>query len=456
MKAIERLAVWFGGYSSSAVASDFPEERERIAKVGAAVIFAVAIAMMNWGVAGWVFVEGMPTAARFLVVFVAATIGASSVLLLDRSFLFFHDTSEAGNGIKTALYALTRILMILIIGSVTAQAIIPLILKDELQIHALHMIEDHEKDRFSELNVMHNVDDKREAVKSESEKLRQLEKAASVIPPHIQLKISGANKCWQEYGNEKSKLIATGYAESDARHSMSWKAATCSRETNAANQERNSYVNLVRVKQKEATEELTRLRKDFDSTTSRIKGKMENANKIESDSLNFRSSIVLWNLLRNNHGALIKWAFISILLIIFELLPLILKLHAGQSNIGRKKALLRYLHKLDMECKKIMCEHDFNVTRALYQTSDKSVVEALNSQTVMESFKTHFVRTMSAVAPFEAVRSMMAEFERMGADVEAFMYRHPRYAKLIFQAWTKAIEDSANIIAGTQNVNANI
>lgn len=85
---------------------------------------------------------------RLAIAALAALIGALGVILLDRAFIFFLDTTMEGGRFQFALYGAIRIGIILVIASLTSQAVMPLLLRSELRAQALHMAEDSEKTRM--------------------------------------------------------------------------------------------------------------------------------------------------------------------------------------------------------------------------------------------------------------------------------------------------------------------
>jgi len=62
-------------------------------------------------------------------------------------------------------------------------------------------------------------------------------------------------------------------------------------------------------------------------------------------------------------------------------------------------------------------------------------------------FNSQFAEHISALAPLEAARSLMRELEERALDVDQVISRHPRYAQVIMQAWTKAIDETVVILS---------
>ena len=446
MRPGERLLIWMGGYAPRTVEADAHEEREPLTKLGWAVVLAVLVAAANWGIAGWVYSEGVATSIRFVILLVAAALGGSVVLVFDRGFLYFSDTSIAKRRINLIAYAAFRVIIILLVGNITAQAVMPIIMGKELAAHALEMVEKSEAERMSKLGSQHNLDAKKSAIEAATDEVRRLEKAASIMPPDIQQKLEAARSCWIEYVTRKIGLVSDGHSDAEARGQQAWKAAKCDRESKTANAARDGYFKRTRAQLNTAIDIKTQAVTEFFDTTANIKGKIERARVIEADAITPRSSTVLWSLLKSDPGALMKWTIISMTLLVLELFPLIQKLQAGQSTIGRRIATDRAIRRLHLTEQLARSEHDTVVADAVNELSKRAVADAMTNPAVRATFAQVFAANMAAYAPTQAVQTMMHEFSARQYDVDQFMHRFPRYATIIAQAWSKAVHETAEIL----------
>lgn len=93
---IEGLLLCWGGYSPPALDHEAPEDRKLITKIGATVAFSAGFAVINWGLAGWTYSRAFEPGMRLAIAALAALIGALGVILLDRAFIFFLDTTMEG------------------------------------------------------------------------------------------------------------------------------------------------------------------------------------------------------------------------------------------------------------------------------------------------------------------------------------------------------------------------
>jgi len=447
MNKLERLLIWFGGYSPRTLAEDPPEEREVIAKIGGAVLFATMVAFLNWGIAGWTYAAGIDPVTRLPIAALTASIGAFMAALFDRSFVYFADTSIEGERFKLFAYGAARIAIIVAIGSITSQAVMPLLLGSELKAQALHMTEAAEKNRVADLNTRYQVGQKESEIKIARKEVEALRLAASNLPPDIQKKVLAAKACWTDYGAQKAKLLSAGYSLVESQTKLTAKASYCSERSTLANAERTSYFSRIQSQLDHAVKDKQAKESEFAETESVIKSKVESAGLVEVESFNPRSSTVLWAMVKSNPGALGKWAVISFMLLVFELLPLILKFQAGQSNVGRRIATNRALRRFEMAERLKQSEHDFAISSAVSEISQIAVKEAMQNPAVRAIFAQAFAANISAFAPMEAVRAMMRDIEARHVDVSDFMHRYPRFAAIIGQAWSQAIKNTSEILS---------
>ncbi len=447
MKLLENMLIRLAGYTPKTVEADAHEEREPLSKLGWSVMLAMLVAAGNWATAGWVYSEGALIPIRLAVSTAGAVLGGAIVLVFDRGFIYFADTSVAKGSAAVIAYAASRICIILLVGSITAQAVIPIIMSKELAAHALYMTEQSEAKRMSKLNAQYDLGSKEVAVEAATTEVKQLEKAASTIPPDIQQMLATARSCWADYTNRRSELVRVGVTEAQGREQLAWKASECGRESKIANAERDAYIKRTRVQLNDAVVLNKQAITELSGANTIIKGKIERARAVEADAITPRSSTVLYSMLRSDTGALMKWAVVSLTLLFLELFPLIQKFQAGQSNIGRRIATERAIRRLQSDEHLANVKHDTAVTDAITQASMRAVADALANQQVRATFARVFSANIAAYAPTEAVQSMMREFSGRQYDVDQFMHRFPRYASIIAQAWSKAIRETSEILA---------
>ncbi len=447
MNIFKSCKIWLGGYVPTNVAYEALEDLEPITKIGGLILFAATLAALNWGVAGWTFAIGAPVQARPAIALAAALMGACLVLVLDRSFVYFTDTADEQGFFKKAMYTTLRVVVIITVGSFTAQSVLPLVLGNEMRAHALYMIEDAEKARARELVERYAIADKEVHLKSAVEGVEKFRQSAATLPSDIQLRLKQTQDCWAEHRRRKSALQRAGYSTAEARAKLSGKAAQCNRDSQSANAERTAYFNHARTQLDRAVTQLQAVEADLSKASDDIKARIEQARLVESANINELSSTVLWDLIKDDPGALMKWAAFNLLILICELMPLLQKFQSGQSNIGRQRATHRAIKRIDMAERLEQRKHDFAISSAINVVSILAAEEAMSNPAVHAEFAKAFAAYIPAYAPFEAVRAAMRDIEIRHVDLADFMHRHPQYSSLISKAWSEAIKDATELLA---------
>lgn len=442
---VEAVMIWAAGYKPVNVADDHPEDREQVAKMGATVLFATAVAIINWAIAGWTYADGEP-GIRLMFAVLAALLGATIVLVFDRSFVYFYDTLPDAKGFKYLVFAAFRVLVVVAIGSITSQAVMPKIIGNDLKLTALHMLEDGENQRDSKLRAQFRIDGKEAAVAAANNELKALEKAGSILPQELQRQLHAAKRCWDDYNVRRKSLLNSGYTHADVRVTLTPKSASCSNKEKSAETRRDAYFSDIRELLRQGRAKKHQFEADLLESSATINAKMADARIIEKESLDARSSIVMWHLLQSNPAAMFKWAVFSLVLLFCELLPLIQKFVSGRSAIGIRYANDSILRKTEQAERLRQREHDFKITSAVGLLSVRAVDDALASPELHAVFSKKFAGYLAAIAPIESVRAMMQTLKARNLDKKEFMACYPQYATIISEAWSNAIKDTTAIL----------
>lgn len=446
--AMERFFIWLGGYTPKNIQHYPPQFREPISKIGASVSFAATISACNWGIAGWSFLP--VTLALFdkaLMSLIVATIGAAVVLVIDRQFVYTLDTDYHSSVLKSVFYTIIRVSITLALSSITATAVLPVVMGSDLNIQALQMQENAERNRTADLNSQFELSDKASAMNTADRDVKDLENALVNLPVDIQNKLENYGMCWKKYRQQKSTLIANGWTAKDARNQLISKASACHLLEVEALRIRDDYLSNTREQLDAALNIKQKQQATLDEANREINQRLQTAHEIEAVNYNARSTDVLWQTLKTKPGALVKYIIINFLLIAGELLPLILKGMNGKTVIGRQIALEKHRAHLKLTAEMRQYEHDFQVGFLISDTSNEAVKIALKDASTRAMFADKFSQSLRATAPLEAVRAMMRDLEERAMDVDTFISRHPQYAQVISQAWGAAIQETMRILS---------
>jgi len=422
-------------------------QREPVAKIGAAVLFAALVGAANWAIAAWSYTQQLESVSRFGAALAASCVGLSIVLIVDRQFVYWIDTAGTINRGLLLLYAVLRIGVVLAMSSLTSQAVLPVFMGSDLAISALEIQESSDAQRVETLKARFDLPGKDTAIAQAGQNVERLQQALTHLPADVQSRLIQASNCWQHHTRKKADLRAQGYSAAEARAKLRSDTGVCQSQERSAHQTRSEYLSSTRAQLVQATEVQQSRQDELSGANTAISERMDTAHKVEQAAYNERSTDVLYSMLSTKPAALVKWLIINFLLLTGELLPLLLKAMAGQSNIGKLLAANKQLEAIKINAKLLQDEHDFAVLSAVNRTSTEAVQSALQNPAMRTVFNSQFAEHISALAPLEAARSLMRELEERALDVDQVISRHPRYAQVIMQAWTKAIDETVVILS---------
>ena len=436
-----------GGYSPTEVESG-SQDIGRILRIGMGVSVAAIFAAMNWAVAGWFFCGDMDSSVKYAVAASCAVLGITLVCVFDPSFIYFLDTKRPGmwGSIKAFGYAVIRVGLILMISSLTSQAIIPLLLNNELAGHALKMREAHEKSRNTDLAIQFDTEEKKSTIAAISTEIERLQKAAETLPQNIQSHLTSAENCWQQYSARKIALIRQGLPRKKASAQLQGEAQRCAYQMQTARAERDSYFASAQEQLKATIQRKNKAIAELDQTKNAIEQKTAEVSRIEKDSYTPTSAVVLADLLDNEPAAKYKWAMITGVLMAVELLFLLLKLQAGQTGIGKQIAANRLKQEWAIQQGMEQSQHDHAIWEMLNAASLRAAEAGIASPNVTQAFEQTLTHYLQALAPLEACRATISTMGLNATEVERHQREYPQLAGLIGQLWTSAVRKAAEIL----------
>lgn len=447
MNKFERLLCRLGGYQPAELPGE-PQDIGRILRIGMGVFIAAVFSALNWGIAGWTFAGSPDWLVQGVIAMVCSLLGVTLICVFDPSFIYFLDTKQAGlwGSIKACGYAIIRVGLILVVSSLTAQAIVPLLLYNELAGHALKMREASELSRNNLLTTQFDTAGKKSEVTHASSEVRQWQEATRTLPPQIQSHIADADRCWQSYNAKRAALIRQGLPRREVKGRLHGEAQRCADQSKAARAERDQYwkdarnqLDLAIQQQKTATGQLNQAH-------SLIKEKTEKAAAIEESSYTPTSALVLADLLQKEPAAKIKWVMITAVLMAIELLFLLLKLQAGQTGVGKQIAANRLKEEWAIAQGIEQSRHDHTIWAWLNAASLQAAEVGIASPNVSQAFEQTLTHYLQALAPLEACRATISTMGLNATEVERHQREYPQLAGLIGQLWTSAVRKAAEIL----------
>lgn len=343
MSTIRQKLVFLTGHRISANAS--AEEIGSLSKIGAAIAFASFLAALQFGIAGWFLAMDLNGFLQVLMAIVFATIGAAIVLVLDRNFIYLADTRYETDKKLTYVYLGIRIFLITVIGSLSSQFTMPLFLKSELAIHSQDMKDGRFTEAKERYQEKYELADKAAGLNELESKTAKLKKEISTLTPELVRQRAQVSQCFSDYHKKTKTTFAPDLDEHEIINLYAKDKRECERIDGVY---RENYRNYVGPRESELVKmgtAITQAQVDIESAKKDFSEDLAKATKVNEAYINIASADVLSSLIRNNPGAFIKYALITLLQLCLELMPILLKLQAGQSPLGHRMAIFAYENK---------------------------------------------------------------------------------------------------------------
>jgi Domain of unknown function (DUF4407) len=340
MTTARQYLVFLTGHRISAQTS--AEEVGSLSKIGAAIAFASFLAALQFGIAGWFLAMDLHILLQIVMALIFALIGALIVLVLDRNFIYLADTRYETDKKLTYIYLGIRIFLITVIGSLSSQFTMPLFLKSELAIHAQDMKDGRFTEAKERYQAKYELSDKTGGLTKLEDKTTKLRKEISTLTPELVRQRGLVGQCFADYNKKTKTTFAPDLDEHEIINLYAKDKRECERIDGIYHE---NYRNFVAPKEAELVQmgaAITQAQSDIDTAKKDIAQDLEKATVINEAYINVASADVLSSLVLHKPGAFMKYALLTLLQLCLELMPILLKLQAGQSPLGHRMAIFAY------------------------------------------------------------------------------------------------------------------
>jgi hypothetical protein len=266
-------------------------------------------------------------------------------LVLDRNFIFLADTRYETDKKLTYVYLGIRIFLITVIGSLSSQFTMPLFLKSELAIHAQDMKDGRYSDAKERYQEKYELSDKTTAVTKLEQRSTQLQKELQVLTPEIVRQRNASSQCFQEYRRKTSTTFAPDLDEGEILQLYAKDKRECERLEGVYRQSYRSYTAPREAELASVGEAIPQAMVAVEGAKKDIAANLAKTSQIDEAYINVASADVLSSLITHSPGVFFKYALITLLQLCLELMPILLKLQAGQSALGHRAALAAHKNK---------------------------------------------------------------------------------------------------------------
>ena len=340
---IRQQLVFLTGHRIAANATS--EEVGSLSKIGVAIAFASFLAALQFGIAGWFLAMDLHTSLQILMACTFAMIGAGIVLVLDRNFIYLADTRYETDKKLTYVYLGIRIFLITVIGSLSSQFTMPLFLKSELAIHAQDMKNGRYSDAKERYQEKHELKDKANNVTSLEQRETRLKKEIQVLTPEIIRQRNQVNQCFADYNRKTRTTFAPDLDENEILNLYAKDKQECQRQDALYRAAYRAYVSPRETELVQMGAAITTAQAEVESAKKEIAVDLNKSSQIDEAYINVASADVLSSLVTHSPGVFFKYLLITLLQLCLELMPILLKLQAGQSGLGHRMAIFAYENK---------------------------------------------------------------------------------------------------------------
>jgi len=368
MSTIRQYLVFLTGHR---IAANAPvEEIGSLSKIGAAIAFASFLAALQFGIAGWFLAMDLHIGLQVALAITFALIGAAIVLVLDRNFIFLADTRYETDKKLTYVYLGIRIFLITVIGSLSSQFTMPLFLKSELAIHAQDMKDGRYSDAKARYQEKYELSDKTTAVSKLEQRSTQLKKELQTLTPEVTRQRNASSQCFQEYRRKTSTTFAPDLDENEIIQLYAKDKRECERLEGIYRQSYRSYTAPREAELASVGEAIPQAMGAVEGAKKDIATNLAKTSQIDEAYINVASADVLSSLITHSPGVFFKYALITLLQLCLELMPILLKLQAGQSTLGHRAALAAHQNKT-----RVLTEINRSVSQRLHSEGELQLAQ---------------------------------------------------------------------------------
>ena len=420
MSSLRQFLVFLTGHRLS---PETPiKEIGSLTKIGSAIAFASFLAAIQFGIAGWFLSAGQPLVVRLIMTVVCSVVGSMIVLVLDRNFIYLADTRYETEKNISYFYLGIRVFLITVIGSLSSQFTMPLLLKSELEIHS----QDLKDGRYSQSKEFYQqkyeLADKSKALESLDQRIVRLKKELQSLPQDITRKRAAAEKCIQDYRQNVRNTFAPDLDESEILQLYAKDKKECDRLESIYRAAYQAYVTPREAELTKAGEEITTAQVAVETAKASITTDLDKTSAIHEAYINVGSADVLWSLITNNGGAFLKYILLSLLQLCLELMPIFLKIQAGQSQMGHRIALKAFEQKT-----KILTQMNLSASQRL--ESEALLNKARHQQAVSLKRQTGEQQKIELQLLYEKLEQELVN-ERLRKEIDELRRQTSAYARM--------------------------
>ena len=245
------------------------------------------------------------------------------------------------------------------------------------------------KDRYLEkYNVQEKVSNE-QSIRTSISKIR----AELDNPPQslVRQKLEAEN-CMLDYKRKVNSSIGPDVEFNEVANLFSADKAACDRLSVMYKEAYQGYFNPRKVLLAQNQDAYSQAKEESNSAQAFMKTDLKHADETNQQFLNMSSADVLWDLIKTNPGARTKYLLITIVQLVLELMPLLLKSLLGRSPLGIRVAMR--MNALQEEYSDVELQYQLNsIERHTKVTNSQNTqrLNALDGEILIQEKKNHLM-----------------------------------------------------------------
>ena len=433
---MERLLIWASGYDAGLVDaySASPADRSALKKIGGSLLFSAAWLATMTALAAWTMAFQAPIGLRVAIAALAFAAAARFVLTFDRAFVFGMDTCRA-SARKALSYGIARVLLVVAIGGLVDVAVMPVMMREELQLEATRMREAAEGNRLAALSHRYDVSGRRADLAEARTDLDQARAAAANLPPQIIAELAGARRCFAALPPRGS----AGYADRRQR---------CAGQQRSAQGARAEYQRVADQRLAEAQSSFADARSGYEGARAALSGRMDVAADDYGRIFSAANFAVFIQLVSTQFSAALKAILLLLVHLSLDLLPFGVKGYLGRTGVGARIRAHKEAELLEAEAELDASQAEYCVRVETSRAAAAATSAALARPSMalfMEDMADYMVR---ASEPLEQAKAAMRRAAAAEADIDRVKVRTPALRQFKTVLWTRAVAESLRAVGG--------
>jgi hypothetical protein len=396
---------------------------------------ATATTAAMWGATGYTMFGDSAVAGA-----VGAAIGAAFALSVDRVGAYALDAQKPGLARTVSMLAI-RATMSVMLSFVTLPRLISVMDGPDTERVTIEQREQRDAARAIVLKSRFDIDGLAAAVALAEDKVRRAQTAAETIPPTVIKADADARACRQTLANRRAFLARRGASEAERARELASLTARCANLAEAAKRELAEFKDSAAKALADAVANRVEALAKLSNAESAVTVERQDAYDKDRSIITRRSSFVADSLLLMSPTARANWFIASILLLLAEMTPLLMKALSGQSAPGARISTDERLERARHARRHDDAAHADELRLLARDHLDEAFSSAFKSPNTAQRLQELFESHLEPMLAFDLARRTLAELEVFHAESVDASRRCPELSDRILALKESLLDD---------------